>query len=634
MISELKNVCVSFGANEILKDINLKIEDKDRIGLIGANGAGKSTLLNVITKNIDITSGELINAQKRIGYLKQNTDLVSDFTVKQIFESVFSELLEVEKELKKLYSEISLYEEGSSEYKALFSKYANLQTRFEQQDGYNIQVKINTVKTGMGFSDIDDERLVSSLSGGEKTRLSLASLLLSEPDLLILDEPTNHLDFKTLSWLEVYLSSYKGAVLMVSHDRYFLDKCVNEIAEIYKGNLCRYKGNYSKYVVLKAEKFANMEKEYEKQQNEIASLKEYIAKNKVRASTAKSAKSRENILEKMEILEKPSDYLKSIKLKFDYKNEPVKDVLDVKNLCVKIGDRVLKYNVNLHVLRGEKIAVVGENGIGKSTLLKALLGLSKDSTGEINWGGNVKKAYFEQESTLLHDEKTVLSEIHDKYPSMYEGEIRSLLGKVLITGEDIYKNVGVLSGGEKAKLKFTLMNLEKGNVLILDEPTNHLDLRAKEVLDKTLYDYTGTIIMVSHDRYLLNKVPTKIIEITKDDIISYDGNYDYYSEKKKDFQPQKANEQKENKEKKANENTYFRSKEDRKKEVKRKNDIKALEKKIEEVEELTEILQSEIADPALASDFEALSEKCNKLEEIKNELNSLYEKWEELMSDE
>lgn len=634
MIAELKNVCVSFGADEILTDINFKIDDKDRIGLIGVNGAGKSTLLNVITKNLEITNGELITTQKRIGYLKQNTELVSNLTVKEIFENVFSELLSIEKELKKLYSEISTLKEDSPEYKVLFSRYANLQTRFEQQDGYNINVKINTVKTGMGFSDIDDNRLVSSLSGGEKTRLSLASLLLSEPDLLILDEPTNHLDFKTLSWLEDYLSSYKGAVLMVSHDRYFLDKCVNEIAEIYKGKLSRYKGNYRKYVILKAEKIANMEKEYEKQQNEISSLKEYIAKNKVRASTAKSAKSRENILEKMEILEKPSDYLKYIKLKFEYKNEPVKDVLDVKNLCVKIGEKTLKNNINLHVLRGEKIAIVGENGIGKSTFLKAILGLSKDSTGEINWGGNVKKAYFEQESDLLHGEKTVLSEIHDRYPTMYEGEIRSLLGKVLITGEDIYKNVGVLSGGEKAKLKFTLMTLEKGNVLVLDEPTNHLDLGAKEVLDKTLFDYTGTIIMVSHDRYLLNKVPTKIIEITKDDIIFYNGNYDYYLEKKKEIQPQKSENRTVGFKKQNRENVYFRSKEDRKKEAKRKNDIKALEKEIEEKEILSEELQNELSDPALASDFEALNEKCNKLEEIKNDLNILYEKWEELMSDE
>lgn len=632
MISELKNVYVSFGANEILQNINFKIEDKDRIGLIGANGAGKSTLLNVITGCLEVTDGEAVRTPKKIGYLKQNTELVSDLTVKEIFEGVFSELLQIEKNLKKLYTDISSCDENSNEYRVLSSKYAQLQTRFEQQDGYNIHVKINTVKTGMGFSDIDDNRLVSSLSGGEKTRLSLASLLLSEPDLLILDEPTNHLDFKTLGWLEEYLALYKGAVLMVSHDRYFLDKCVNEIAEIYKGKLKRYKGNYSQFVIQKAQDIAFWEKEYEKQQNEIASLKEYVAKNQARASTAKSAKSRQNILDKMDIIEKPSDYLKSIKLDFQYKTEPVKDVLDIKNLNIKIGERLLKENINFHVLRGEKIAVVGENGIGKSTFLKAILGMSENSSGEIVWGANVKKAYFEQESTLLSSHKTVLSEIHDRYPLMSEGEIRSLLGRVLITGEDIYKEVGVLSGGEKAKLKFTIMTLEKGNVLILDEPTNHLDLSAKEVLDKALADYTGTVIMVSHDRYLLNRVPTKIIEMTKDDMLVFDGNYDYYSQKKKDIQHTVVKSEKTDKEK--SDNTYFRSKEDRKREVKRKNDIKALETKIEEAENMIEFIQNEISNPDNSSDFEFLEKKCNELEKVKNDLNTLYEKWEELMSDE
>ena len=632
MISELKNVYVSFGANEILQNINFKIEDKDRIGLIGANGAGKSTLLNIITGCLEVTDGEAVCTPKKIGYLKQNTELVSDLTVKEIFEGVFSELLQIEKNLKKLYTDISSCDENSNEYRVLSSKYAQLQTRFEQQDGYNIHVKINTVKTGMGFSDIDDNRLVSSLSGGEKTRLSLASLLLSEPDLLILDEPTNHLDFKTLGWLEEYLALYKGAVLMVSHDRYFLDKCVNEIAEIYKGKLKRYKGNYSQFVIQKAQDIAFWEKEYEKQQNEIASLKEYVAKNQARASTAKSAKSRQNILDKMDIIEKPSDYLKSIKLDFQYKTEPVKDVLDIKNLNIKIGERLLKENINFHVLRGEKIAVVGENGIGKSTFLKAILGMSENSSGEIVWGANVKKAYFEQESTLLSSHKTVLSEIHDRYPLMSEGEIRSLLGRVLITGEDIYKEVGVLSGGEKAKLKFTIMTLEKGNVLILDEPTNHLDLSAKEVLDKALADYTGTVIMVSHDRYLLNKVPTKIIEMTKDDMLVFDGNYDYYSQKKKDIQHTVVKSEKTDKEK--SDNTYFRSKEDRKREVKRKNDIKALETKIEEAENMIEFIQNEISNPDNSSDFEFLEKKCNELEKVKNDLNTLYEKWEELMSDE
>lgn len=634
MITELRNVDVFYGATQILENINFKIEDKDRIGLIGANGAGKSTLLNVITKELDITNGEIISMGKTIGYLKQNSDFVSDYTVGEVLRNVFSHLLKIEKELNELYEKISQCDENSDEYRALNSRYAHLQTQFEQQDGYNINVKIDTVRTGMGFSEIDSARKVSTLSGGEKTRLSLASLLLSEPELLILDEPTNHLDFKTLNWLEEYLMSYKGAVLMVSHDRYFLDKCVNEIAEIYNGKLKRYKGNYSSFVVTKKENIKTMQKEYEKQQNEIASLKDYIAKNKVRASTAKSAKSRQNTLDKMEILEKPSDYTKTIKLNFDYKQEPVKDVLSVKELSLKIGDATLFDNINLHVMRGEKIAIVGENGVGKSTFLKSILGIYKAQKGEIKWGGNVKKSYFEQETTLIDGSKSVIDEIHDRYPLMYEQQIRDILGKVLIRNEEIYKPIEVLSGGEKAKVKFTLMMLEKGNVLILDEPTNHLDLSAKEVLDEALKEFSGTIIMVSHDRYLLNRVPTKIIEMKKDEISFYDGNYDYYVEKKKELLQRVSNEIKEESKNTENKNKFYRSKEERAKNAKRLTRLKETEKKIEETEELISKTESEISSPENSSDFEFLKEKCENLENLKTELDRLYEIWEELSIDE
>ena len=634
MIAELKNVDVFFGATQILENINFKIEDKDRIGLIGANGAGKSTLLNVITKELDITNGEIISMGKTIGYLKQNSDFVSDFTVGEVLKNVFSHLLESQNELNELYEKISQCDENSDEFKTLNSRYAHLQTQFEQQDGYNINVKIDTVRTGMGFSEIDSDRKVSTLSGGEKTRLSLASLLLSEPELLILDEPTNHLDFKTLNWLEDYLMSYKGAVLMVSHDRYFLDKCVNEIAEIYTGKLKRYKGNYSSFVVTKKENIKTMQKEYEKQQNEIASLKDYIAKNKVRASTAKSAKSRQNTLDKMEILGKPSDYTKTIKLNFDYKQEPVKDVLSVKELSLKIGDATLFDNINLHVFRGEKIAIVGENGVGKSTFLKSILGLYGVEKGEIKWGGNVKKSYFEQEATLIDDNKSVIDEIHDRYPLMYEQQIRDILGKVLIRNEEIYKPIEVLSGGEKAKVKFTLMMLEKGNVLILDEPTNHLDLSAKEVLDEALKEFSGTIIMVSHDRYLLNRVPTKIIEMKKDEINFFDGNYDYYVEKKKELLQRVSNETKEESKNTENKNKFYRSKEERAKNAKRLTRLKETEKKIEETEELISKTESEISSPENSSDFEFLKEKCENLEKLKTELDKLYEIWEELSCDE
>ena len=619
LIADLKNLSVTFGGNEILKDINFKIEDNDRIGLIGANGAGKSTLLNVIYGNITEFDGELNLSGKRIGYLKQNPEIDGDLTIDEYLKSVFSDLIEKGKRLEQIYKEIAQTSENSEEYKILSAKYAALQTEYEQKDGYNINIKINTVKNGMGFEDTDSSRLICTLSGGEKTRLNLVYLLLAEPDLLILDEPTNHLDFKTLTWLEEYLSSYKGAILMVSHDRYFLDKCVTEIAEIFKGKLKRYKGNYSAFKVLKASQLQTMEKEYKKQQEEIAALKDYIAKNSVRASTAKSAQSRQNTLDKMEILEKPSDYLKTISLDFKYKSEPVKDVLKVNNINISAGGKLLLKEVSLHVRRGEKIAFVGKNGIGKSTLLREII--SKNS--DISWGMNTKISYFEQETAGLHNEKTVFEEIHDRFPSLYQQEIRSILGRMLISEEDIYKNIGMLSGGEKAKVKFAIMMLTNGNVLILDEPTNHLDLPSKEVLDEALSNFTGTILAVSHDRYLLNNVPDKIIEITDDGMRIYNGNYDYYLREKSNETVVTA--PKVNVTTKSN-SDFHRSKEDRAKAAK----LKKIEKEIEETEEQISVTEAEISDPKIGSDFELLSEKCNLLEELRNKLNGLYEKWEEL----
>lgn len=622
MIADLKNVSVNFGGNEILKEINFKIEDNDRIGLIGANGAGKSTLLNVICGNITEFEGDLNLSSKRVGYLKQNPEIDGNRTIDEYLKSVFSDLIEKGKRLEKLYEEMARTPENSDEYKALSSRYAALQTEYEQQDGYNINIKINTVKNGMGFGDTDSSRYISTLSGGEKTRLNLVYLLLSEPDLLILDEPTNHLDFQTLTWLEDYLSSYKGAILMVSHDRYFLDKCVTEIAEIFKGKLTRYKGNYSAFKVLKAQHLQTLEKEYKKQQEEIAALKEYIAKNSVRASTAKSAQSRQKILDKMEILEKPSEYLKSINLDFSYKLEPVKDVLKMSDVNIAIDGKTLLNNISLHVMRGEKIAFVGKNGIGKSTLLREIMSENPD----ISWGMNTKIAYFEQETAELNNEKTVFEEIHDRFPSLFQQEIRSILGRMLISDTDIYKKINMLSGGEKAKVKFAIMMLTHGNVLILDEPTNHLDLPSKEALDEALQKFSGTILTVSHDRYLLNNVPDKIIEISNDGMRIYNGNYDFYLKEKANENGITAVKEKSS-EKQVNE--FHRSKEDRAKAAK----LKKIEKEIEETEEKITITEAEIADPKIGSNFELLSEKCSFLEELRGNLNILYEKWEELESE-
>ena len=623
MILEVKDLLKTFSGEVILENINFKIEDNDRIGLIGANGCGKSTLLNMLTKNLSYDEGEIIYHNKEIGYLKQNPEFETDKTIIDEVRSVFCDLLSIEKELKEIYNTISVTKD-EKELNEINKKYAKLQTYFEAKDGYNIEVKINTVLNGMGFSDKDYNMRVNNLSGGEKTRLALCKLLLKEPALLILDEPTNHLDFKTLKWLEDYLLTYKGAILMVSHDRYFLDKTVTSIFEIYKGNLKRYQGNYTQFAQIKKNMISFLQKEYEKQQNEIESLKEYIAKNKVRASTAKSAKSREKALERLELIENPKEYLKTISLNFEFDYEPSFELLEVENLSVNIESTPLFNNTNFSVKRGEKIAIVGANGIGKTTFLKALMNKAEYS-GKIKWGKNLRISYFEQENHSLNLNNTLLKEIMDKTDIATELEARNVLGSLLLSGEDVFKQIKMLSGGEKAKLKFALMKIKKGNILIMDEPTNHLDLSSKEVLDESLNDYNGTIIMVSHDRYLLNKIPTKIAELSKDGFTIYEGNYDYYLENKIEVAKEPVI-KKETKEKES----YYRSKKDRAEEVRISNLIKKTEKEIEELEEQITTLTKEISDESISSDYELLSKKCEELDKTKELLNEKYNFWEEL----
>ncbi len=543
----------------------------------------------------------------------------------------FQDALDAEKKMRELEKEMAvLNNQESTEYKKIASEYNRAQNIFDSRDGYNIDVKIKTILTGMGFADKDLNTVINTLSGGEKTRLAIARLLLEEPNLLILDEPTNHLDFKTLRWLEEYLTNYNGAILVVSHDRYFLDKTVDTIFEIERGKLVTYKGNYSKYLVLKEERITRLTKEYEAQQEEIKKLREYIDKNLVRASTSNMAKSRIKALENMELIEKPEGDLKKMNIRFDITHEPYKDVLIVEDLDVEVGEekKLLSRGINLDIKRKEKIAVIGENGIGKSSLLKTILGIIPHTKGEIEWGKNTTISYYEQENLNLDPEKIALDELWDRFPDINETEIRKVLGNVLLTQDDVYKPVKVISGGERAKLAFAEIILEKSNVMLLDEPTNHLDLVSKEVLEKALMDYEGTLIFVSHDRYLLNKVPDKIVEITRNGAVVYDGGYDYYMEHlPKEEQPKKPKEEKINNKKPRNDH---RSKEQRRLDAQRKNRLKELERLIEETE--TEIAETEQAmtEESVFSDYIKMNELCEKLEENKRLLEEYYDQWSAL----
>lgn len=635
MVLTLKDVTKSFGERVILDHINLTIEQKDRIGLIGVNGAGKTTLLNLIAEHTDFDQGDIfIEKGIQIGYLRQNTGLDRDGSIYGEMLKVFAPLKETEEKLRELERRIALCGHDSEEYAELTEEYGKLSAYFEAKDGYHIDVKIKMVLTGMGFADKSYSTNIATLSGGEKTRLALAQLLLEEPDLLILDEPTNHLDFRTLLWLEDYLSEYKGALLVVSHDRYFLDKMVQKVWEVAQQRVYTYNGNYTKYKQLKAERIAREKKEYEQQQNKIASMMEYAEKNIVRASTSNSAKSRLHQIANMEILEAPQEYEKTPKFSFTFDRASGRDVLFADDVVLRVGREQKKLcgPVSLEVKRGEKIALIGRNGIGKSTMLKTLLGLNPESSGDITWGKGVTTSFYEQENQNLNFENTVLEELWERFPNLPEFKVRSVLGQMLITGENVYKKINVISGGERARLSFAIMVSEHSNTLLFDEPTNHLDLASKEALEKALREFEGTLIFVSHDRYFLNTIPTKIMDMTEDGIQIYDGGFDYYLEKTRLSSAQAAEKQ-ETTQKKSGGQGYYRSKQQRALEAKRRSRIVQLEKLMEACDRETQQLEQEIADPQLAADYTLLAEKCARLEEIKGEADHYMEEWLGLQED-
>ncbi len=634
MLVCLTNINKFYNGNQVLNNVSLTIDENDRIGLVGVNGCGKSTLLKIITGSVEPDrfterDGVIAFASKTsIGYLEQMGGLNTENTVIDEMRSVFEPIHRAIDRLREIELEIAGGDNSAAE------EYQQLSSWIEANDGYNLDVKIRMVLNGMGFTEAELNRTVSGFSGGEKTRLCIARLLLEEPNLLILDEPTNHLDFKTVMWLEDYLKSYHGAVLVVSHDRYFLDRICTSVCEIERGVLRRYRGNYSAYVRQREENDTRQEKEYELQQKQIAKMEEYVARNIVRATTSKRAQSRQKALEKIERIEKPFHETKSAKIHFTYAVEPPLDVLKVKGADISVGEgsmrRTLVDDISFDVRRGDKVGIIGDNGIGKSTLLKIIQELIPHK-GIVRWNSNVKISYFEQESTNLNKALTVMEELHSRYPSMSELEVRSLLAQVRLVGENVFKETGVISGGERAKLCFAIMMQEHGNVLILDEPTNHLDLASKEAIESALEEYTGTVIFVSHDRYLLSKIAGRLIELKDGEYRLHEYGFDKYLDVLRDEQAAEKRAAELEKQQKAAQAAkdksakVYKTKQQRSAEAARKNEIRRIENEIEAMQQQIDTLTEEISHEEVYSDYELMNKKCAEIDELKNKIDEYFD---------
>ena len=630
MLITFNSVNFSYIGDPILSDINFTLNEGERVGLIGENGAGKTTLLKLITGAIYPESGDI---QKKngatFGFLEQTGGLEAEGTVYSEMLLAVKPQLDAISRLAKLSEDLSAAGYGSAEYKQLSSKYEAVEKYIAAHDCYNAEVRVKTVLGGMGFAGLYEQK-ISTMSGGEKTRLKLARLLLEEPDLLILDEPTNHLDIKTLFWLEEYLAAFRGAVLVVSHDRYFLDRVCSRTLEIENKRLFSYPGNYTKYKVLKAERLALEQKEYERQQEERARLQDYVDRNIVRATTAKSALSRVNRLERMEILEKPYTPPAPPRFKFVFHVNTGELVLDIKNLDISVGGKTLFNGGSLQLTRGKKLAVVGENGTGKSTLLKLIAG-----GGNYNCllGRFVKIAYYDQENLNLNPENTVLAELWERHVSSSQTDVRARLARCGLVAEDMYKKVGELSGGERAKLALSVLEAEEGNVLLLDEPTNHLDLPARESLERALKEFGGTLIFVSHDRYFISALADCVAEIEGGKLNFVNGNYESFREEKR----RQAKELAEMQAKEAQQaylesrREGYRSKKERAAEAAQKARIKQIEEAISKNEEEEAALSEKLADPAVTADYREIERLCRRLDELKREQEELYIQYDKLI---
>ena len=629
MLIQLNNVTKNFVVNEVFSNVKMEINDKDRVAIVGRNGSGKSTLLKIISGEIDFDNGErTVSKDTTIGYLSQEFIVREDLSIYEEMITCFNEIIELEKELEKISYELT--SENIESNPGLLDKYDRLQNQVLTHKDYHYKSKIDSVLYGLDFDKEVFDKKISTFSGGEKTRLSMAKLLLSEPDLLILDEPTNHLDMENVAWLENYLSSYNGAIVIVSHDRYFIDKVVNVVYNLEFGKLKKYVGNYSNFLRQYEEDYEKNLKEYVSQQKDIKRLEEFVQKNIARASTSKMAKSRQKVLDKMEIIDNPRKDDKAANIEFRIKEQSGRDVLIINDLQVGYEEQVgQKYNFSVY--KGDRLAIVGKNGIGKSTLIKTIAKKQKKLGGNIQYGSKVSLGYYDQKQAEFESSKTILNELWDEYPLMKEAEVRTVLGRFLFRGDDVLKIVRDLSGGEKARLQLAKLMLEKNNLLILDEPTNHLDITSKQVLEEALENYEGTILFVSHDRYFINKIANKVFDITEEGYNIYLGNYDYYLEKREQEKIAKKLKEEKVVETKVKEvNDYVLGKEEKRRIRKLERTRDELIVQIDELENKIKIVNEELMKEEVYTDAVKTQEWNGKLKKLTSELEEKNNSWLEI----
>lgn len=634
MILDCQHISKSFGTDEILKDISFHINEHEKAAIVGINGAGKSTLLKIIMRILSADAGDVVLSKHiSVGYLAQYQEISGTRTIFEEALSAKEELVQMEMQLREM--EEKMPAEKGEALERLLEKYNRLHHEFELKNGYAYRSEVTGIIRGLGFSEEDFHRPVAELSGGQKTRVFLGKLLLTKPDLLILDEPTNHLDMSSIAWLETFLSNYTGAVLIVSHDRYFLDKIVTKVIELSRHQASVFRGNYSDYAVKKAAVRKAEQKAWENQQREIKHQEEVIAKLKSfnREKSIKRAESREKMLDKVERLDRPAQENADMKIRFHPAVTSGNDVLEVTRLAKSFGNNRLFSDISFEIKRGEHVALIGDNGTGKTTLLKIINEMIPFDAGEISFGTNVHVAYYDQEHQVLNDAKTLFEEISDEHPDMNNTQIRSMLAAFLFTEDDVFKRVGDLSGGEKGRLSLAKLMLSEANFLILDEPTNHLDIISKEILEEALNQYDGTVLFVSHDRYFINKAASRILDLTDQTVVNYIGNYDYYLEKREvqmaKIRPEKNDRNGLQKNDSAKEE-WKQKKEEQAKERRKAAQLKRTEEEIAEKEDEIKVLNEELNDPDYATNSAKLSEIHERMTQVQEDLERLYETWEAL----